>query len=362
LTIPSNNARLRRNNFDLLRLLFAGTVGLVHASVLSGQDELEWIVAVVSSDVAVQGFFVISGFLIFMSYERSQSLTTYLGKRARRIYPAYFVVVTLCALLLWTVSSLDFLDYFSFSWLKYLVSNLAFLNFLHPTLPGVFETNKLQAVDGALWTLKIEVMFYAVVPIIVYLFSRFGRFAIMITIYFMSVGYAWFMTAQALRTGSDFYAFLARQLPGQMTYFIAGAFVYYFLPLFERNLPYFLAFAIIVLLMNFFYPLPTIQPMALAFIVLFFGLYLYVGNFGKFGDFSYGVYIIHFPIIQLLVHLGWFRFYPLLSLIAATTLTLIGAFAMWHLVEKRFLSRRSHYITANDDSAVAESLAQPGHA
>lgn len=265
----------------------------------------------------------------------------------------------MCAIFLCIVSSLGYRDYFSFSWLKYVVANLAFLNFLHPTLPGVFETNKWSEVNGALWTLKVEVMFYAVVPIIVHLFRRFGHLAVMITIYAMSTAFVWIMMWQAARTGSDFYVFLARQLPGQMTYFIAGAFIYYFLPLFERRLTYFLAFSVIVLLMNFFYPLLAIQPMALGFVVAFFGLYLYVGNFGKFGDFSYGVYILHFPIIQLLVYLGWFQRFPFVTLITAIVITLIAAIAMWHLVEKRFLSRKSHYVVATDSSSDPEPCVQP---
>lgn len=353
------NPRLRRNNFDLLRLLFASTVGLWHAYQLSGQKELEWITNLLSPAVAIQGFFVISGFLIFMSYGRSPSLIAYLGKRARRIYPAYFVVVILCALLLWTVSSLGYREYFSYEWFKYVLANLVFLNFLHPDLPGVFESNKWSAVDGALWTLKIEVMFYAVVPIIVHLCRRFGHLRVIITIYFLSVAWTYIMMLQAARTGSDFWVIMARQLPGQMTFFIAGAFVYYFLPLFEIRLKYFLTFSLIVLLINFFYAIPTLQPLALAFAVCFFGLYLYVGNFGKFGDFSYGVYIIHFPIIQLLVHLGWFKGLPIIGLISSVFITLVLSVLMWHLVEKRFLSRRSHYITATARSANSEPFVQP---
>lgn len=105
--------RLAKNNFDLLRVVFALTVCLVHAHALSGYRELEWIPALLSSEIAVQAFFVVSGFLIFMSYERSRSLKSYLDKRARRIYPAYFTIVMLCALSLWTVSSLEIGEYFS---------------------------------------------------------------------------------------------------------------------------------------------------------------------------------------------------------------------------------------------------------
>ncbi len=84
-----DHPRLSRNNFDLLRLLFAGTVCLFHASRLSGERDLRWISAVLSSEVAVEAFFVVSGFLILMSYERSSSIYSYVSKRVRRIYPAY---------------------------------------------------------------------------------------------------------------------------------------------------------------------------------------------------------------------------------------------------------------------------------
>ena len=145
-----DNPRLSRNNFDLLRLLFAGTVCLAHASQLSGEKQLKWISAVLSSKVAIEAFFIVSGFLIFMSYERSSSTRTYISKRVRRIYPAYFVVVMLCALSLWAVSSLDPEHYFSFDWIKYVIVNLAFLNFIQPTLPGVFEGNRLTVRFGHL--------------------------------------------------------------------------------------------------------------------------------------------------------------------------------------------------------------------
>jgi peptidoglycan/LPS O-acetylase OafA/YrhL len=109
---PSTSPRLTTNNFDLLRLLFAATVCLVHAHTLSGYQSLSWIPTLLSSDIAVQAFFVVSGFLIFMSYERSSSLASYTSKRVRRIYPAYFTIIMLCAASLWVVSSLGLNDYF----------------------------------------------------------------------------------------------------------------------------------------------------------------------------------------------------------------------------------------------------------
>lgn len=340
------SSRLTRNNFDLLRVLFALTVCLVHAHVLSGYRELGWIQTVLSSDIAVQAFFVVSGFLIFMSYERSSSLRSYLDKRVRRIYPAYATIVLLCAFGLWTVSSLSIEDYFSPAWLKYVGFNLAFLNFVQPSLPGVFEGHEFDAVNGALWTLKIEVMFYAAVPVLVYLFRRLGRLPVIAAVYFLSLGYAAVMNWQAQRTGAGIWLELGRQLPGQLSYFMAGAFIYYFLPLFERRVGYFVAFAAAVFVARGYVPTAVFEPLALAILVAFFGLYQYAGNFGKYGDFSYGIYIIHFPLIQIALHFGVFSAQPWLYLIFVVSATLFGAMLMWHLVEKRFLLRNNHYVAA----------------
>ncbi len=340
-----DNPRLTTNNFDLLRLLFAGTVCLVHAYQLSGYQQLAWIDSVLSSVVAVKAFFVVSGFLIFMSFERS-SISSYAKKRIRRIYPAYFTVVMLCAVGLTAISSKGFADYFSPAWVKYVLANLSFLNFLHPTLPGVFDTNRLQAVNGALWTLKIEVMFYLSVPLFVLLFRRFGNLLIIAIAYIGSTAYAVLFSWLAEKTGSGFYLELGRQLPGQLSYFLAGAFFYYHPQFFERWVRHFLAGAILVLIADSYRSAPFLEPFALATVVVFFALFLYVGNFGKYGDFSYGVYILHFPILQSLIHFGWLADRPWLFLTVGALATLIAAIAMWHLVEKRFLLRSSHYVSA----------------
>jgi peptidoglycan/LPS O-acetylase OafA/YrhL len=72
---------LKKNNFDLIRLLFSGAVLLVHAYQLSGFQQLEVITRILSSAMAVKSFFVVSGFLIFMSFERTESISSYAKKR-----------------------------------------------------------------------------------------------------------------------------------------------------------------------------------------------------------------------------------------------------------------------------------------
>lgn len=351
--MPPDSPRLIRNNFDLLRLIFASIVLVVHAYELSGFPELKVFAGLLSSDVAVKSFFVVSGFLIFMSCERSSSLAGYAAKRARRIYPAYVAVVSLCAIGLVLASAKPITEYFSLAWVTYVVANLAFLNFVQPSLPGVFEANRLPFVNGALWTLKIEVMFYMSVPIFVWAFRRTGRLPLLLVGYCLSVAYAAWFARAAARTGSGLYLELGRQLPGQLSYFLAGGFFYYYLPVLERYTGWFLAGAVAALAANRLWPLPVLEPFALATVVVGCGVFAYAGNAGKYGDFSYGVYILHFPVIQLLLQAGWFAGNPYGLLVTTILITAAAAIAMWHLVEKRWLLRSSHYVAATVRSPEA---------
>ncbi|MGL4474152.1 MAG: acyltransferase family protein [Shewanella sp.] len=344
-----NSHRLIKNNFDLLRFVFSSIVLLVHSYEISGFDQLSIITNFLSSGLAVNAFFIVSGFLVFMSFERTKSITSFAEKRIRRIFPAYFTVVMICAIGLILVSTSNIESYFSSVWFKYIFANLTFLNFLQPTLPGVFEFNKMPAINGALWTIKLEVMFYMSVPVFVYLFRKFSRLSIMLLVYLSSIAYATIFTLAAERTGLNIYLQLDRQLPGQLSYFIAGAFFYYYLPIFERRISYFLFAAVLTIFANLFFPLTILEPFAIATIVIFFALFLYAGNFGKFGDFSYGIYIFHFPVIQLLLYSGWFHNSPWYFLISVILITMLCAIMSWHCIEKHFLVRKSYEVKATLD-------------
>lgn len=337
------------NNFDLLRFCFAAIVFLVHAHALSGSAQLSWLSRVLSSEVAVRSFFIVSGFLIFMSYEKSHGLRNYFEKRARRIYPAYFTIVMLCAVLGALLGTHAPLDYLLASGVyKYLAANLVFLNFVHPVLPGVFTGNALQAVNGALWTLKIEVMFYLSVPLLAWLLQRIGRWQGLVLLYAISFAYSFAMGELAQRGGGGIYLELQRQLPGQLMYFMAGAALFYYHAQFAGHWKPMLALALGIMLLGKAGGFGFAEPAALAVLVIYAAcVFPYLGNFGKFGDFSYGVYIVHFPILQALIALGVFRNNPWSALLLASALVMLGAFLMWHLVEKRFLRKSSHYVAVN---------------
>jgi peptidoglycan/LPS O-acetylase OafA/YrhL len=236
-----------KNNFDLLRFAFAFAVLLVHSHVLSTQPQLAFLARYLSAEIAVQGFFVVSGYLVFMSYEKSRTVGDYFGKRVRRIYPAYFAVVVGCALLGALVSSVPAAEYFSADLARYLAANLVFLNFLAPNLPGVFTSNPMSEVNGALWTLKIEVMFYAAIPIIVWFAVRLGRARALAALYLLATAYIVAMNWLAGHTGNGLYLVLQRQLPGQLGFFLAGAAAYYYAEALEHRWKWVIPAALVAL-------------------------------------------------------------------------------------------------------------------
>lgn len=351
----SSSATSHRNNFDLLRFVFAFIVFLYHAHVLSGRPELAGLSRWLSAEFAVESFFVVSGFLVFMSYENSASIRDYFSKRARRVYPAYFAVVAAAALGGVFITSLSPGEYFSGAWIRYLAANLAFLNFLAPELPGLFQGNPWHAVNGALWTLKIEVMFYLAVPVIAFICIRLGRWQTFAALYVLSVAYALGMEHLFRESGRDLYAQLGRQLPGQLSYFLAGAACYYFLDSFARHWRWAFPVALAALLI----PLPrpvdvAVEPAALGVLVAYLAVGArFLGNFGRYGDFSYGIYIVHFPVLQVLVGYGLFDVNAFLGLGVTTAIVLGAALASWHLVEKPFLRKSSHYVVAEQSPRQA---------
>ncbi|TAK45627.1 MAG: acyltransferase [Betaproteobacteria bacterium] len=339
-----------QNNFDVLRLLFAGAVFLWHAHVLPAFSLPASISALLSlgADWGVKGFFVVSGYLIMQSYDNSRSVREYAGKRLRRIYPAYVTVVVLGAAIGAALTRFPLSEYLSGALLQYLVANLLFLNFLAPTLPGVFEGHVVPEVNGALWTLKIEVMFYALLPALVWTFARLGKGRMLTLLYILSLLYSVSLCTLYETTGRGIWLQLQRQLPGQLTYFIVGIAHYAYRDILARHGRTIVVAAVVVLAVVRALDCVALaiaaEPLALGALVVFAAIGVrFLGNAARFGDFSYGLYIFHFPVLQALIALGVFGGSPTVALLASAFAVILVAALSWHLVERPFLSARSHY-------------------
>lgn len=165
-----NEAKLpQKNAFNFIRIICCLIVIYEHAVVLSDSSY----VCLGLRSIAVNVFFILSGFWVTQSYFRSSSLKDFWLKRCKKIFPQYFLLIMTSIFFLSFFSSLSFRNYFfNKDIFKYFIANVITLNFIHPTLPGVFNGINDSAVNGSLWTIKIEIGFYIILPLIILLSKK----------------------------------------------------------------------------------------------------------------------------------------------------------------------------------------------
>lgn len=161
------NTRVSRNHqFDLLRILFAVLVLLSHAPELTdGNRSRELLSRIAGPEMsfgifAVDGFFLLSGFLIIQSWEHDPDLLNFLRKRILRIIPGYLVAALLSiAVVGWFAPAVaNFFRHLDRQTLK------SVLLLYSPLTPDVFPGVPIHLVNGSLWTIFYEFRCYLLVP------------------------------------------------------------------------------------------------------------------------------------------------------------------------------------------------------
>lgn len=335
---------MKQNNFNFLRFYFAFVVVIGHLIIISKSQALQVFSPYFNTYISVTAFFCISGFLITRSYLNSHSLKSYFIKRAARLLPAYIFVIIVGAFAFSFLSTYSLIDYFKNpQFLKYLAANLTFLNFIEPRLPGVFINNGISSpVNGALWTLKVEVSFYLAIPILISFIEKIKRkYQVFIIIYILSIIYKYSLEYYSEISGDGIYIMLGRQLPGFMSYFISGIALNYYFQYFLNNKNWLFVLGVIVFLAERNTGVEILTPIALSLIVFSIAFsFKKLNSFAKYGDISYGIYIFHCLIINTVVNLGYFeRNNPFAVSLIIILIVLIVGFASWHIIEKKFLVR-----------------------
>ncbi|HYG37769.1 MAG TPA: acyltransferase [Cytophagales bacterium] len=120
--------------------------------------------------LGVELFFIISGFVIFMSLEKCGNLKVFILKRFIRLFPP----ILFCSVLTFVlVRLIDQYNYFP-SFHRPLSYFLPSLTFTEPSLWEKVFGLKLGYIDGVYWSLAVEVKFYFLSAILFY-YSR-GNF------------------------------------------------------------------------------------------------------------------------------------------------------------------------------------------
>ena len=300
-----------RNNFTLLRVTLALLVVLGHAELLAG---IAWPRFPFNlADAAVDCFFVVSGFLIAGSYERSRGLAAFYTRRIFRLYPMYLAIV-----LAQTAIMLALLPGGPLSApreaLRYLATNAVLANFLQYDIGGVLAGLRNPGINPSLWTLKIEIGFYLIVPLVHAAARRWGWRALL-AIFAASAIYS----AVMLHLGEPRWA---RQLPGQMQFFVLGMALHSYRPKPPPVWASALIAAIFLAAWTFLSPLPDgMRPVIVAAFV--YSIALGTPPVPLRRDLSYSVYLLHGPLLQTLILLGLYHPSPpwIAGVVAAVLLT-----------------------------------------
>jgi peptidoglycan/LPS O-acetylase OafA/YrhL len=263
----------------------------------------------------------------------------------RRIAPAYIFIVLSAAVLLAPFSRYAIPQYVSNAgfW-KYLGYNLLLMNFRAATLPGVFQGNPMPAVNGSLWTIKVEVGFYIAVPVIVWLVRRYGPRRVLGAVFLGSVAWHLIFGALGAHDPLGLYARLAKQLPGQLSFFAGGAWAYYRV-LEGRSPPFLLALAgAAAYAATSGFAFEAVAPFAVVALVSWAAVAgPRLPPLGKYGDFSYGIYLYHFPIVQALVAVGMFAWSPYAAVLVTIVAVTCCSVASWYLLESPALAGRAQH-------------------
>ena len=118
--------------------------------------------------IAIDSFFVLSGFCLFYPIARSMfgeskqtSWKDFYIKRAKRILPSYFFILLVMAF----IPDLEYMNYtVGFERLKHFLLSIFFAQNCHVATHG--------GLVSTAWTLVIEVHFYLIFPVMTYLFKK----------------------------------------------------------------------------------------------------------------------------------------------------------------------------------------------
>jgi peptidoglycan/LPS O-acetylase OafA/YrhL len=282
----------------------------------------------------VDGFFLLSGFLIVQSWTRDPDPRRFLTKRVLRIYPAFIVASMVSVFLVGWIGRTPghYLDGFQ---IGRFVKGLLFLN--QPKLDYVFAGTHHDVVNGALWTIQYEFRCYLLVAALGLCGIFRHRVAWIVFAFGSVVAYGivaivnW-LTAHPVGGGTtNMFKFVA--------FFAMGGAFY----LCRERVQYragWVALAAVIALAS------LLNPAALALVLPTIGAYVFFGlAFAKVdwlsrsrigADISYGTYLYGWPAQKVLLWY-WPGLGPWTLFVLATAVAMGLGWVSWNLVEQPFL-------------------------
>lgn len=326
----------RRNAFDVLRLSFAAVVAVTHGIEIHTGSQPVWGDTQLG-DLALDGFFILSGFLVARSFLRLDSPGRFVWHRFLRIMPGFwacllavaFVAAPLAALLRGLPVSAPFTG--DPSAFRFVLVNSA-LVMLQYDIAGILDPGVADgSFDGSLWTLFFEAACYGLVLAlgITGLLRRRRR-----SVLVLAAGFAALTVAR--EAGADV---LVNERVLRLGFvFVLGVAAYRFADRIPLRVDLLLGAGALVgcstaLLQDY----RALGAAPLAYVLVWLGTRERLA-WSMTHDLSYGVYIYHWPVLQLL-NLTAVAVVPTALFVGAGLLvTLPVAAVSWFVVERRAMS------------------------
>jgi len=340
-------------------LLAALQVLLVHAFNHFGYQA--WFVDAIKIVPGVPTFFFTSGFLIFFAYERMQGdKLGFFINRLLRIYPALLVCVLVSVLTVYMTGYFDDKHIGVVRFAAWIIGQTTLVQFYNPPFMRDYGVGVL---NGALWTISVEMQFYFLVPFLYYLLKN--RPIVLALIFAVCVGVN-VAANQFLREPAHWDLMYMKLLMVSFVPYLHMFLLGFFVASTEKlrifasklDLRYLaLLAAAYVLSMNLIGPYAvnasnSINPISLIILALIvmqvskapLPIPARLQRFIEKTDFSYGLYLCHMPIINLLLVSAAFS--PATDILILLPSCFLAAVASWYLIERPALSHKRGHAAA----------------
>lgn len=332
-------AQGRNNNFNLIRLIAAFAVLFSHsfslATGLWDSEPLRNSLGITPGMIAVDIFFIASGFLVTGSLISRNNVIGFAVARILRIYPALIIMVLITGIFGAFYTSLSPSSYYNASifW-TYILKNISLVTGLTNNLPGVFTQNPIKnAVNGSLWTLIYEIKMYILLAIIWTTLkplpiNKIRAFSLIVALFALCARIMHFFGHYNTNV-------INNELARLSFMFFCGSVFYMAKDHIKLSHSIFAILITALTLSSTNKELFFITYQFTISYLLFYIAYIPKGvilKYNKIGDYSYGIYIYAFPIQQALL-----ASQPGISIeglfLSSSAITLIFAILSWHFIE-----------------------------
>lgn len=332
----------RANAITPLRILLATLVLIPHAFITGTTAAIapEWEAFINRfADGAVNGFFVLSGFLIAKSLAYRGPTASYFVSRMLRIFPG-LIALTLVAVFLIgpLVSTVSLSAYFASADTWLFIPRVALFVDANAALPGVFEEARRPAVAEATWTLRHEFIAYVVGAIGFALGVWRGKAWTALAVIGAALAYIALRSPVLIDRAPEDLVQLSRFL---VCFTLGGAAFWWRdrITLRWSTLGLLTALGLISWIVAPNAPLLANLPLAYGLLMAAYGAPKPIARWDP-PDVSYGVYIWHVPLMKLALTVDP-TLHPLVLLVGGLPLALAAGWASWIWVEKPALALKS---------------------